>query len=161
MTVASPAPAETSACAPPAEHVTVAGIRAAISPVLAELSKTARAREITRDYPFELVGELARARLLLVGVPARDGGAGGTVRDEVVIELARADSNVAQALRASFFTARQVASRQDLPHRQRTVERLRHGTCSRVPATSAPAARAARCIPPCMPPSAGTAVTTS
>jgi len=109
--------------------VTVASIRAAISPVLAELSKTARAREGTRDYPFELVRELARTRLLLIEVPARDGGAGGTVRDviEVVIELARADSNVAQALRASFFTAHNVASRQDLPRRQHTVERLRHG----------------------------------
>jgi hypothetical protein len=52
MTVAGPAPEETTV---PAGAVTVAGIRAAISPVLAELSKTARAREGTRDYPFELV----------------------------------------------------------------------------------------------------------
>jgi alkylation response protein AidB-like acyl-CoA dehydrogenase len=126
MTVAGPAPEETTV---PAGAVTVAGIRAAISPVLAELSKTARAREGTRDYPFELVRELARARLLLIEVPARDGGAGGTVREviEVVIELARADSNVAQAFRASFFTAHNVASRQDLPRRQHTLERLRHG----------------------------------
>jgi alkylation response protein AidB-like acyl-CoA dehydrogenase len=129
MTVASPAPEETSASALSAGGVTVAGIRAAISPVLAELAKTARAREGTRDYPFELVRQLADARLLLVGVPAQDGGAGGTVRDviEVVIELARADSNVAQALRASFFTADHVASRQDLPHRQRTLDRLLRG----------------------------------
>ena len=44
MTIASPAPGKTGASAPPAERVTVAGIRAAISPVLAELSKTALAR---------------------------------------------------------------------------------------------------------------------
>jgi alkylation response protein AidB-like acyl-CoA dehydrogenase len=129
MTMASPAPGETAAAAPPGGGVTVAGIRAAIAPLLAELSKTARAREGTRDYPFELVRELASARLLLIGIPAADGGAGGTVRDviEVVIELARADSNVAQALRASFFTAHHVASRQDLPHRQRTLNRLLRG----------------------------------
>ena len=41
MTVASPAPEETSASALSAGGVTVAGIRAAISPVLAELAKTA------------------------------------------------------------------------------------------------------------------------
>jgi alkylation response protein AidB-like acyl-CoA dehydrogenase len=56
----------------------VAGIRAVLSPVLAELSKTARAREGTRDYPFKLVRELANARLLLVGIPAKDGGVGRT-----------------------------------------------------------------------------------
>ncbi|WP_063729573.1 acyl-CoA dehydrogenase family protein [Streptomyces sp. RTd22] len=114
---------------PAAAPVTVAGIRAAISPVLAELAATARLREGTRDYPFEQVRALADARVVLTGVPAEDGGAGGTLRDlaEVVIDLARADSNVAQALRSSFLTANQVTVRPDLPHRERSLERLRRG----------------------------------
>lgn len=109
--------------------LTVAGIRAAIAPVLTDLAATARHREATREHPFAQVRALAAAGLVLIGVPARDGGAGGTLRDvvEVVIDLARADSNVAQALRSSFLTARQVSTRRDLPHRERSLERLRRG----------------------------------
>ncbi|MEU4893430.1 acyl-CoA dehydrogenase family protein [Streptomyces sp. NPDC044780] len=115
--------------AEPAAALTVAGIRTAIAPVLAELAATARRREGTRDYPFEQVRALARARLLLIGVPTEDGGAGGTIRDvaEAVIDLARADSNTAQALRSSFLTANHVSVRHDLPHRERSLERLRRG----------------------------------
>ncbi|MFE6164027.1 acyl-CoA dehydrogenase family protein [Streptomyces sp. NPDC056486] len=108
---------------------TIAGIRASIAPVLSGLAATARDREGTRDHPFAEVRALASARLLLIGVAAEDGGAGGTVRDivEAVIEVARADSNVAQALRSSFLTANQVATRTDLPHRNRTLGRLLDG----------------------------------
>jgi len=108
---------------------TVAGIRAAIAPVLADLAATARSREGTRDYPFEQVRALAAARLVTIGIPAADGGAGGTIREvaEVVIDLARADSHVAQALRSSFLSAYQVTTRAELPHRARSLERLLRG----------------------------------
>nr|BFF26479.1 acyl-CoA dehydrogenase family protein [Glycomyces mayteni] len=46
---------------------------------------------------------------------------------DLVIAIARADSNVAQALRSSFLTANQVASRRDLPHRAVILARLRDG----------------------------------
>ncbi|MGW6195788.1 acyl-CoA dehydrogenase family protein [Kribbella sp. NPDC055110] len=109
--------------------VTVAGIRAGIAPVLERLAATAREREGTRDYPFEEVRALAEQRITLVGVAVEDGGAGGTLRDvvDLVIAIARADSNVAQALRSSFLTAASVIARQELPHRDRTLERLRNG----------------------------------
>ncbi len=108
---------------------TVAGIRAAIAPVLAELAATARRREGTRDHPFEQVRALAAARLMVIGIPVADGGAGGTVREvaETVVDLARADSHVAQALRTSFMTAHQASVRADLPYRARTLERLLRG----------------------------------
>ena len=70
-----------------------------------------RERERTRDYAFADVRALAEAGIVRTGLSVEDGGAGGTLRDvvEVVIDVARADSSVAQALRSSFLTANQVA----------------------------------------------------
>jgi alkylation response protein AidB-like acyl-CoA dehydrogenase len=108
--------------------VTVPGIRSAIAPVLARLAATARQREQDRTHPFGEVRALAQHGILLLRVPAADGGAGGTLREvlDVVIEIARADSNVAQALRSSFLTADSVVSRPDQPYRDRTLVRIHH-----------------------------------
>jgi alkylation response protein AidB-like acyl-CoA dehydrogenase len=108
---------------------TVAGIRAGAEPVLRDLAAGARDRELTRTYAFREVAELAAQRITLTGIAAADGGAGGTVRDvaDLIIAIARADSNVAQALRSSFLTANQVATRPDLPNRATTLHRLRAG----------------------------------
>ncbi|MFD7154050.1 acyl-CoA dehydrogenase family protein [Kribbella sp. NPDC059898] len=118
---------DTTSSAP--ERLTVEGIQAGVAPVLERLAATAREREGTRDYPFEEVRALAEQRITLIGVAVEDGGAGGTLRDvvELVIAIARADSNVAQALRSSFLTAASVVARRDLPHRERTLARLRNG----------------------------------
>ncbi|GLY02512.1 MULTISPECIES: acyl-CoA dehydrogenase family protein [Actinoplanes] len=109
--------------------MTPAGIRAAIAPILARLQDSAASREQKRDYAFDDVRELAGRRITLTGIATADGGAGGTVRDiaELIIAIARADSSVAQALRSSFLTANQVATRPDLPHRDVTLARLRAG----------------------------------
>ncbi|MDN5582640.1 MAG: acyl-CoA dehydrogenase family protein [Mycobacteriaceae bacterium] len=102
--------------------LTVAGIRTAIAPVLERLGASARERETTRDFAFAEVRELARAGIGLAGVPAADGGAGGNHRDiaDLVIDIARADSNVAQALRPTFLQSRRNP---DGP----TLQRLRNG----------------------------------
>ncbi|MFJ8818703.1 acyl-CoA dehydrogenase family protein [Amycolatopsis thermoflava] len=115
----------TAVAAPP----TVEGIRAAAAPILARLRATAAARERARDYAFADVRALAEQRITLTGIAVADGGAGGSVRDvaELVVAIARADSNVAQALRSSFLTANRVATRPDLPHREVTLRRLRAG----------------------------------
>jgi alkylation response protein AidB-like acyl-CoA dehydrogenase len=108
---------------------TVEGIRAAVSPLLSRLRDGARERELSRTYAFDDVRALAEQRITLVGIAEEDGGAGGTPRDviDLIIAIARADSNVAQALRSSFLTANQVASRSDLPSREVTLRRLRDG----------------------------------
>jgi alkylation response protein AidB-like acyl-CoA dehydrogenase len=108
---------------------TVDGIRAGVAPILTSLGAGAGARERTRAYAYEEVRALAGQRITLTGVARSDGGAGGSVRDvaDLVIAIARADSNVAQALRSSFLTANQVTSRPDLPHRAETLLRLRNG----------------------------------
>ncbi len=110
-----------------AARLTVAGIRTAIEPVLARLAATARDREEARDYAFDDVRELANAGIALVGIAEHDGGAGGTLRDvaDLVIEIARADSNVAQALRTTFLTADQVRRDLSLPRRARILAGLR------------------------------------
>ncbi len=109
--------------------LTVGGVRAAIAPALARLAATAHERENARDYAFDDVRDLARAGIALIGIDRAEGGAGGSLRDvvDVVIDVARADSNVAQALRATFLTANQVAGPPDPPHRDRLLARLRAG----------------------------------
>lgn len=108
--------------------LSVAGIRAAAAPFLTELAATARTRESRRDHAVETVRALVRQGVALIGVPVADGGAGGSLRDvaELVIDIARADSSVAQALRTTFLTAHRVVA---LPERQRalTLDRLRRG----------------------------------
>ncbi|MFC4069510.1 acyl-CoA dehydrogenase family protein [Actinoplanes subglobosus] len=108
---------------------TVAGIRAAAQPILERLAASARTREEDRDFAFGDVRALAEQRITLVGIAVEDGGAGGTVRDvaDLIVAIARADSNVAQALRSSFLTANRVAGRPDLPQRELLLERLRAG----------------------------------
>jgi alkylation response protein AidB-like acyl-CoA dehydrogenase len=110
------------------EQLTVAGIRAAVAPVLHRLGTSAREREAARDYAFDDVRALAEAGIALIPIAASEGGAGGSLRDvaEIVIDVARADSNVAQALRASFLTANQVAGRPDLLRRDRILAQLRN-----------------------------------
>ncbi|MET0390148.1 MAG: acyl-CoA dehydrogenase, partial [Polyangiales bacterium] len=107
MTTPAVATGSFSTASPTAAPLSVAGIRAAIAPVLAELTETARAREGTRDYAFDATRALVRHGATLVGLPVVEGGAGGSLRDviEVVIDIARADSNVAQALRSTFLLA--------------------------------------------------------
>ncbi|MGV9414991.1 acyl-CoA dehydrogenase family protein [Nocardia sp. NPDC003693] len=112
----------------PTTLLTVAGIRAAVQPALDRLAASARHRETVRDYAVDDVRELAAAGIALTGIAVAEGGAGGTVRDvaDLVIDLARADSNVAQALRSTFLIAHQVANRPDLPQRELVLERLRN-----------------------------------
>jgi len=111
---------------PADEPLTVAGIRAAIAPVLRRLADTAAERERTHDYAFDEVRALAEAGVTLLGVPREEGGAGGSSRDvaELVIEIARADSSVAQALRSSIMTGNQIAARSPLPRRETVLRRL-------------------------------------
>ncbi|MEV8516025.1 acyl-CoA dehydrogenase family protein [Dactylosporangium sp. NPDC051484] len=112
-----------------ARRHTVASIRAAAEPILRRLQSGAAQRERERVYAFDDVRALTEARITLIGIPADDGGADGSVRDvaDLIIAIARADSNVAQALRSSFLTANQVASRRDLPNRSALLRRLHNG----------------------------------
>ncbi|KAA0109705.1 acyl-CoA dehydrogenase family protein [Mycolicibacterium sp. P9-22] len=108
--------------------LTVEGIRDAIAPALGRIGATARLREDTRDYAYADVNELAGHGIGLAGIARSEGGAGGSVRDvtDLIIDIARADSNVAQALRPTFLVAHKVAGDEDAPLRAVNLERLRN-----------------------------------
>lgn len=79
---------------------------------------------------YGAVDRLRAAGLLGMRVPVRYGGPGGSVRDVlgVVIEVARASSNVAQALRAHFgYSERLLSNRADEAERKLWFARVNEG----------------------------------
>ncbi|MFT4042957.1 MAG: acyl-CoA dehydrogenase family protein [Gordonia sp. (in: high G+C Gram-positive bacteria)] len=103
--------------------------RPSTAQILARLARTAAAREEVRDFAIDDVHALAAQGIALTGIAREEGGAGGTVRDvmDLVIDISRADSNVAQALRPTFLVAQQIAARSDVPLRAVNLARLRAG----------------------------------
>ena len=61
-------------------------------------------RERDRQLPYEAVAQIAKAGLFTTRIPTRFGGAAGSVKEVIglLIRIASADSNVAQALRPGF-----------------------------------------------------------
>ncbi|GIG19980.1 acyl-CoA dehydrogenase [Cellulomonas chitinilytica] len=116
--------------AAPTLPLTPTALRAALRPVLDVLAAGSAAREAERRHPFAEVRELADLGVLRFRVPVDEGGAGASVRElvDLVIEIARADSNVAQALRPGFLVADGLA--QDVTPsaaRDRTLRRVLDG----------------------------------
>lgn len=118
---------------PPASEapaVSPASIREAIAPILATLRETSAQRDADRTHPFAEVRALADAGILRYRVPQKDGGAGATVREltELIVDIASADSNVAQALRPGFLVADGLATGNLTgPKRNRTRTRVLAG----------------------------------
>ncbi len=95
------------AAAPPATggpETAVATLRERADRLLPEIAAGAAERERLRELPFTQIRQLATARLLTFRIPSEIGGAGSTVREVIgfVVDLAAADSNIAQALRPDF-----------------------------------------------------------
>ena len=80
-------------------------VLAGLERLVGELDQDVAAREISRTLPYGAVAALRRAGVLLLRVPVANGGAGGTIRDqmEAVVAIASVDSNVAQGVRPHFF----------------------------------------------------------
>ena len=92
-----------------------------IEALLLELAAGAADRERERRHPLAEVRELAGAGIGRLRVPVEYGGDGGSLRDlfTLVIQIARADSNVAQALRAHFHFVEGRLAAQDEMQRER------------------------------------------
>ncbi|MCU0121643.1 acyl-CoA dehydrogenase family protein [Pseudomonas sp. B2M1-30] len=73
-------------------------------PIFREISAGTVEREKTRALPHEQIAWLKQAGFGAVRVPTQYGGAGASIGQlfELLIELAEADSNIVQALRAHF-----------------------------------------------------------
>ena len=86
-------------------------------------------RDRSRALPMTEIRELARAGFGAVRVPAEHGGAGASLPQlfELLTELAAADSNIAQALRAHFaFVEDRLASKPG-SHRDQWLARFTAG----------------------------------
>ncbi|MBK4998141.1 acyl-CoA dehydrogenase [Pseudomonas sp. S31] len=102
-----------SAVAQPAV-ITVEVLNARADHLLPQIAAGAAQRERERQLPYEAVAQIAAAGLFTVRIPTRYGGAGGSVKDVIALlmRIASADSNVAQALRPGFgFVEGLLASR--------------------------------------------------
>jgi alkylation response protein AidB-like acyl-CoA dehydrogenase len=113
--------------------VTVAELNARADRILPQIAAGAAQRERDRQLPYEAVAQIAQAGLFTVRIPKRFGGAGGSVKDVIalLIRIASADSNVAQALRPGFgFVEGLLASRAEgaEEERERWFARYLQGT---------------------------------
>ncbi|CAG9214287.1 Monooxygenase [Paraburkholderia tropica] len=79
-------------------------LAARFRPIFAEIARGAAERDRERILPHEAIAALKEAGFGAVRLPVRDGGAGASIPQlfQLLIELAAADSNLPQALRAHF-----------------------------------------------------------
>ncbi|WP_433429042.1 acyl-CoA dehydrogenase family protein [Nonomuraea sp. CA-141351] len=84
--------------------LSVAELKARAAELLPELAAGAAERERLRELPHAQIRALATAGLFTFRISAEYGGAGSTVQEvfAFLIDLAAADSNIAQAVRPSF-----------------------------------------------------------
>ncbi|TFH55854.1 acyl-CoA dehydrogenase family protein [Glutamicibacter arilaitensis] len=82
----------------------LAGLKNRFAPLFARIAQGAAERDRTGELPYQQVADLAAAGFGAVRVPESHGGAGATLPElfELFVDLAAADSNIAQALRAHF-----------------------------------------------------------
>lgn len=79
-------------------------LKARFAPLFEQIAQGASERDRTGELPYQAVADLAAAGFGAVRIPATHGGAGASLPElfELFVDLAAADSNVAQALRAHF-----------------------------------------------------------
>jgi alkylation response protein AidB-like acyl-CoA dehydrogenase len=95
-------------------------------PVFARIAEGTLAREIERKLPFEEIGWLKEVRFGALRVPEAEGGYGATLPElfELLSELAHADSNFTQILRAHFGAVEDVLASRDSARRGTWFKRL-------------------------------------
>lgn len=98
-------------------------------PIFRRIRDGAVQRESDRTLPFEQIRWLKDAGFGAVRVPRDHGGAGATIPElfALLTELAAADSNITQALRAHFAYVEDVLNSRDEARRERWFKRLRKG----------------------------------
>lgn len=103
-----------------------AAIIGQLGPVLREIAESAAAREADRDFSRELVAKLKAGGFTRLRVPREFGGLGLDLPEafEVLVELAAADSNLAQGLRPHFLAVESLLIAPDSAHRSTWLRRI-------------------------------------
>ena len=88
-------------------------LKARFQPIFDRIAEGAPAREATRALPQEQIGWLKTAGFGALRVPVDQGGSGVTIPDlfRLLIDLAAADSNIAQSLRGHFAFVEDILAR--------------------------------------------------
>lgn len=97
-----------------------------LTPVFAEIADSAATREAERDFSRELVAKLKAGGFTRLRVPREFGGLGLSLPGAyaVLVELAAADSNLAQGLRAHFLAVESLLSAPESEHRSTWLRRV-------------------------------------
>lgn len=98
-------------------------------PIFGRIREGVLRRELGRELPHEPIGWLKQSGFCAVRLPEQHGGAGATLPElfNLLIELAQADSNLAQALRAHFGFVEEVLSSGDVRKRATWLPRIARG----------------------------------
>ncbi|MBL4926661.1 acyl-CoA dehydrogenase family protein [Fuscibacter oryzae] len=90
-----------------------AELKTHFQPIFDRIAEGAPAREATRALPHEQIGWLKAAGFGALRVPVDQGGSGVTIPDlfRLLIDLAEADSNIAQSLRGHFAFVEDILAR--------------------------------------------------
>ncbi|MDQ2624532.1 MAG: acyl-CoA dehydrogenase family protein, partial [Actinomycetota bacterium] len=100
-----------------------------LAPVLAEIADGAVARERDRELPWEAVRALRESGFTALRLPVTVGGGGASLTEffDVLVELARADSNLPQLLRGHIAFVEHVLASPEGEWRSRWLARLADG----------------------------------
>lgn len=122
-------PSHTAAAVGTPQPLGVAELQRRAQVLWPELRQDAEGRERDRVLPHELIRRIGAQGLLTWRIPQAHGGSGARVRDVIqfVIDVAAADSNIAQALRPSFLIVESLLASDDEAARQRWFPRYLAG----------------------------------
>lgn len=110
-------------------HPDYAALAAAFRPIFARIAEGAVERETTRTLPTEPIRWLKEAGFGTLRIPQQQGGFGATLPQlfQLLTELAEADSNLPQALRAHFAFVEDRLNQPDSAQRQSWFRRFADG----------------------------------
>lgn len=113
----------------PAQAIDIGALRRRAAVRIEEIARGAAERERNRQLPRDAIRDLAADGLLTWRIPREHGGGGAAIGDVIgfVIDLASADSNVAQALRPAFSFVESLRLRGSEEDRRRWYARYLDG----------------------------------
>ncbi|MHA2787532.1 acyl-CoA dehydrogenase family protein [Corynebacterium sp. S7] len=108
---------------------TVQNVIEQLTPVFEEIASSAAERETERNFSRELVVKLKAGGFTRLRVPTEYGGLGLSLPEafEVLVELAAADSNLAQGLRPHFLAVESLLVAPESEYRRRWLAKVGSG----------------------------------